>query len=309
MKLPKPSKPKLTMSLRRPKDKAEKAEGAEKVVKAKSKTTPSVRVPQPVEDLYRDMRDRRLLLPALALIAAVIAVPVLLSTPAEAPPPPPVLQAPEGAEAVAPAVLTEETIGVRDYRKRLDALKSKNPFEGSFASPLASGGGGDSDEPDTDTATSTTSPPTGGATPTDPATTPTDDLSTTGDAPSSDGGTAGEILILAPRVDVKAGRFGEPKDIEGVELGDLLPDRRKAPVVMLIGVSEDLRHATFLVSDDVSATNGEGSCRPRANDCEFLRLADGEKRTFVYEPNGRKYVVKVTDIREVVVDRRKVEAG
>ena len=78
---------------------------------------------------------------------------------------------------------------------------------------------------------------------------------------------------------------------------------------MLAGVSDDLEVATFLVSDDVTETNGDGSCRPGRNDCEFLRLAEGEKRTFIYGPHERKYVVKVTDIREVVVDRRKVDGA
>jgi hypothetical protein len=287
-------------SLPRRKPKAAKATAKSKAVKSQ------LRAPRPVEDLYRDMRDRRLLLPALGLIVAIIAVPIALKSPKEDPPVPAAFVEPEGAEAVSPAVLAEDAVGVRDYRKRLDALKSKNPFAGSFPEPAALAGDGALVDP----ATESTSAPAAGNAPTDPATTSPADVSTIpADGSSFDGSTAGEILILAPRVDVKTGRFGEPKDLEGVELGDLLPDRRKAPVVMLIGVSEDLKHATFLVSDDVSETDGDGSCRPRANDCEFLRLADGEKRTFVYEPNGRKYVVKVTDIREVVVDRRKVKAG
>ena len=298
MKLPNLPKQRLSMPKRKPK--APKDAGAPAKA-AKSQ----FRVPGRVEDLYRDMRDRRLLFPALALVVAIIAVPIALKSPKEDPPAPAAFVAPEGAEAVAPAVLAEQPVGVRDYRKRLDELKSKNPFAGSFTQPTAPATDGELVDPPADPGT--TSEPVGTEPSTDPVGTPPDD-STSSSSTSSSPDDGGEILILAPRVDLKAGRFGEPKDIEGAEIGDLLPDRRKAPVVMLIGVSEDLQHANFLVSDDVSDTNGDGSCRPRANDCEFLRLADGEKRTFVYEPNGRKYVVKVTDIREAIVDRRKVKA-
>jgi hypothetical protein len=289
--------------------------------KPKSAAKPAVRVPRALEDLYRDMRDRRMIIPAVALIVAIIAVPVALKAPKEDPPAAAAFVAPEGSEAVAPAVLTEQPIGVRDYRERLDELKSKNPFTDRFAFPgdgapsgelvdpasvpvdanasLGSGtdvGGSDVSSSDagtaTDSSTSTTSPPTD-----------------TGGGGSGDGEDDSEILILAPRIDVSAGPVGNRKDINDVEIGDLLPDRRKAPVVIFLGATDSLKSATFLVSDDVTETAGDGSCQPRANDCEFLRLAQGEKRSFVYEPTGRRYVVKVKDIREEVVDRRKVKTG
>jgi hypothetical protein len=296
-KLPKPSLPK-----RKPKS------DAAADVKPKAAKT-QVRAPRAVEDLYRDMRDRRLLLPALALIVAIVAVPFLLATPKEPAPAPAAFQPPEGSEAVTPAVLAEEEVGVRDYRKRLDELKSKNPFADSSNLPSDSGDSSSSGELVDPTSTSPISPvPTSSTSRSDAVDTSQSSGDGSGTADDSgDDGSGDEILILAPRVDVHAGKFGEPKDIEGVEIGDLLPDRRKAPVAMLLGVSDDLEFADFLVSDDVTKTNGDGSCRPRANDCEFLRLAAGEKRTFIYEPNGRKYVIKVTDIREVIVDRRKVD--
>jgi hypothetical protein len=297
--LPKPSLPKRT-----PKSDAA-ADAKPKAAKTQ------VRVPRAVEDLYRDMRDRRLLLPALALVVAIVAVPILLTTPKEPAPAPAAFQPPEGSEAVAPAVLAEEEVGVRDYRKRLDELKSKNPFADSFNPPSESGDSSSGGELVDPASTSPTSPvPTSSTSSSDAVDTSqsSGDASATADS-SSDDGSGDEILILAPRVDVHAGKFGKPRDIEGVETGDLLPSRKTAPVVMLVGVSDDLKFATFLVSDDVTETNGDGSCRPGRNDCEFLRLAEGEKRTFVYGSQERKYVVKVTDIREVIVDRRKVDGA
>ena len=140
MKLP--SLPKPSLPKRKPKSDAA-ADAEPKAAQTQ------VRVPRAVEDLYRDMRDRRLLLPALALIVAIVAVPFLLTTPKEPAPVPAAFQPPEGSEAVAPAVLAEEEVGVRDYRKRLDELKSKNPFADSFTLPGNSGdsGGGELVDP------------------------------------------------------------------------------------------------------------------------------------------------------------------
>jgi hypothetical protein len=280
----------------------------------------SLRVPRFAEDLYRDMRDRRLLIPALALIFAIVAVPVALKAPKEDPPAAVAFTAPEGSEAVAPAVLTEQPIGVRDYRERLDELKSKNPFASNFSFPESKGGGGSegpvtpdaSVAPTVDVGSGSGGPPLQNTDTIQPDN-PTGDAAT--DTPAEPaasgsgggGGSGGQVLILAPRIDVSAGPVGNRKNIEDVEVGDLLPDRRKAPVVIFLGATTNLKAANFLVSGDVTETAGDGDCQPRANDCEFLRLRQGEKRSFVYEPTGRRYVVKVKDIREEVVDRRKVE--
>lgn len=92
----------------------------------------SVELPPFVTNLVRDMRDRRLILPAIVLAVAIVAVPLVMrSDPAPAPAAVPVA-VPEDAAQVVPAVLTEEQVGVRDYRERLDELKSKNPFKQKF---------------------------------------------------------------------------------------------------------------------------------------------------------------------------------
>ncbi len=273
-----------------------------------------VRTPRAVEDLYRDMRDRRLLVPTLALLAAIVAVPVMLSASPEEPPPAVAYVPPEGAEAVSPAVLTEQPIGVRDYRERLDELKQKNPFADHFSFPKVDGqsatdtGAGDTGSTTDPGSSVDTSAPTTSNTdlpPTDPGTTDPDGSPDT--TQPSDGNDV--VLILAPRIDVLAGAVHKRKRIEDVEIGDLLPDRRKAPIAMLMGVSDDLEFAHFVVSDDVTDTTGEGQCRPSARNCEFLRLRDNEKRYFTYGPDDERFSIKVTDIREKVVDRRKVKSS
>ena len=92
------------------------------------------RVSKFASDLVQDLRDRRLLIPAIGLIVAIVAVPLLLgagggadepivaSAPAEQVPP-----AMKGSEEVEPVVLADVP-GLRDYRKRLEGSKGRNPF-------------------------------------------------------------------------------------------------------------------------------------------------------------------------------------
>ena len=83
------------------------------------------------------MRDRRLLVPALALAVALIVVPIVLSSSSTTTAPASSV-APGGASSgqeapTSPAVLAEQ-LGVTDYRKRLDELSSKNPFRRQYTS-------------------------------------------------------------------------------------------------------------------------------------------------------------------------------
>ena len=285
-----------------PKPKPEKPPRA-----AKESAKRQVPVPSFAEDLYRDMRDRRLLLPALALVVAIIAVPLLLMTPKEPPPSAAAVAAPEGADAVSPAVLTEQPVGVRDYRERLDELKSKNPFADDFSFP-------DEGEATTDPVAVDSGPGSTGPTTTDVPSTPATDTGGTTTPPAdvdSDGGTGDtderELLLIEPRIDVRGGPVGERKRIKDVAPGDLVPSSRHAPIAMFVAASPNLEDVTFVVSQDVTETDGDGKCRPRANHCEFLTMREDEKRYFTFGPDAKRYSLKITDIREKVVDRRKVE--
>lgn len=273
--------------------------------KASSRARPQVKVPAPVEDIYRDMRDRRLLLPVLALVIAIIAVPVALSASREEPPEPAAFVIPAGAEEVAPAVLADSQLGVRDYRDRLEELKSKNPFKQRFlptaaeiveATELTETPTAPSSEPVNAPAPvpSSDPPPASGSKSSSP--TPT-----TQDEPERERVT----VVLAPRIDVMAGPAGATREMNNQEFGDLIPSKKQAPVAMFIGVSENLKSAHFAISDGVTDTKGDGACRPKPSDCEFLKLGLGKRRSFFYEPNATRYVIKIKAIREVVIERRK----
>ncbi len=84
-----------------------------------------------LRDLYRDLRDRRLLPVVIALAVAIVAVPFLLGGGGSDPVSPSVPAATSeagagGADPLSPVVLADVP-GLRDYRKRLDEFQSRDP--------------------------------------------------------------------------------------------------------------------------------------------------------------------------------------
>ena len=92
-----------------------------------------VKVPQVVQDLYADLRDRKLLPIVGILLVAIVAVPILLSSSSGSTPN--VTEAPPAEIVAAPeAAVRRARRGARPPRlpQRLDALKAKNPFDQQF---------------------------------------------------------------------------------------------------------------------------------------------------------------------------------
>lgn len=104
---------------------------------------PDFWVPKFLEDLYFDLRERRLLpLVALALVA-LVAVPILISGGSqESPEPivPPVAGADQGAASrTASLTVVRANPGLRDYRRRLRGRKPTDPFKQRFTAPELKG--------------------------------------------------------------------------------------------------------------------------------------------------------------------------
>ena len=49
------------------------------------------------------------------------------------------------------------------------------------------------------------------------------------------------------------------------------------------------------LENDRSRVNGEGDCSPGKNDCEFLRLGDGDS-AYLRFADGERYVITVKEI-------------
>jgi hypothetical protein len=287
-----------------------------------------VKAPRFLSDLHRDLRERHLLIPAVALVVALVALPVLLSA-GSAPAPPPPSAAPVAAEdavPVEPAVLAETT-GIRDYRKRLAASKRKNPFTQQFAAPtkesvalqppadVGTDGGSTGDVaasspssslPPADTASTDVGATPGTGTPA-PQTTTTQTTApdTTSDPQSQQTTTVQDTALITRRIDVTAGPLGHAKRIADVGELSLLPSD-KAPVVAFIGVSEDGNRAAFVVSADVTASDGDGRCLAATQSaCQILTLKVGDQQTFAYAPDGLVYRLKVLAVHDVEVAAEK----
>ena len=272
-----------------------------------------IQAPAFLNDLYRDLRDRRLLLPAAVLLVALVAAPMLLTgSPQSVAGAPAPIAAADQATAVESAVLAEQ-VGIRDYRKRLQALNSKNPFDQQFSPPdegaeaVASAGTSATETAPSGPASADAGTLSSGV---DPGTT-SDSGATTSPPPATDVPTSSDpsggkrkAKLVARRIDVTIGPLGETERMSGVRELDFLPSE-EVPVVVFLGVSEDGKRAVFLLSDDVVATDGEGACVP--DPCEFLSLKVGQQQYMQYQPEGElepiAYRLKLLRVRETTVKR------
>ena len=260
----------------------------------KSPRAGSAGPPAFVSDLVKDMRDRRLIIPAIALLVAIVAIPFVLSASPEAPVPAAPLAPDAQAAAVEPAVLAVDEAGVRDFRERLDALAEKNPFGDRFEIEASASGDAEQSQlvapEDPGPASTPVAPdePTAGARVADPV--------EPGAAVPPAGPATQEPYVLASRVDVEVGIMGRDRrqTIENVKSGDLLPSKQ-IPVAMFLGNNDGASIADFLVSRDVSRVNGDGKCKPGENNCEFLQLEDGDS-AYLRHDDGKRYVITVKDI-------------
>lgn len=262
-------------------------------------------------DLVQDLRDRNLLIPAIALLAAIVAVPILLggggggSDGATAPPatqPAPVA----GAEEIDPVVLAEVP-GIRDYRKRLTG-KERNPFiqiseasadaagsggDGSGGGGSGDGGGGSTPTAADDAASAPPADSSGSSAP--PATEPTDEVRT-------------ETRMITFTVDVRVHHDGNSRVIEGAEVMALLPGKQR-PVVQYLGAGADGKRAGFVVSPAVVSASGDGNCDPGRNDCQFLSMREGDSQAFRYGEDERKLRLDLLAINRVVTEKSDTAAG
>lgn len=275
---------------------------------------PKLKLPPVAKDLYRDLRDRRLLpLVALAL-AALVAIPFLLSNSASTPPPPSMLAA-EGPQATASnaahLTVVPAAPGLREPGRRLSHLRAKDPFRQHYTnSPVA---------PDPSTVTSTTE--------TESSTTEVVAEETSGapsaSPPAASGGSAsgnsqagggggssgaGHLAFYAFAVAVKVVRTETTQD--GSKETSELPEREqvmpttslpgdKQQVVTYMGISPKTHKPLFLVSTDVTAVFGDAKCVVGSDSCQLLELEEKIPETFVYGANDVRYKLTVLKVEPV----------
>jgi hypothetical protein len=256
-----------------------------------------------LRNLLHDLVEKRLWPVAVALVAALVAVPILLGGQSDAGTATPAVVA--DASTAAPAngladhrdvarakvvSLEEQAAGkisrpgrVRDpfvqhHQPRLSDAEIKTAVK-STATALSNafGGGKSTTSSGTDGSGAGTSTPssTGGSTDT-PATAPT----TTSPGP----GGATTPTVKKPeskdvfRVDVTFGESGAEKQYNNVARLTPLPSSDN-PFFVFLGVSDDKKAATFLINGDVVPT-GDGHCDPSPQDCQQITLKQGDLEFF-----------------------------
>jgi hypothetical protein len=244
-------------------------------------------------DVVYDLRSKNLLLPAVALLVALVAVPVLIArsgsdgsagayglggaTSATTPP--------ESENAV-----VAYNPGVRNFKKRLNHLGPKNPFTQQYTNSPAPTPGADSlAQALTDSSTSGSSGVGGGST----------------GGGNSGGGDKSPGKVTQQKTtyfwwesDVQVGEAGTPlTTMNSVKPFQFLPSPDK-PVLTYIGTVSGSQ-AVFLVSNDVSSIGGEGTCFPSVDACQLLGLNPGKGADLIYGPDGKTYHVQVLQVRRV----------
>lgn len=205
-----------------------------------------------VPDLIADIRNRRLLPVMVALVVAIVAVPILIAGGGsdEVEGATAAVDLEPGSNESTPAVLTEAPV-LRDYKDRLDAFEKKNPFRQQLSGPpksvqrqLDRQGSQSSSALGTSDASTEAAPlaDLGGASPADIGSpTSSAPLATGGEATGGEESTAGTGAGVPPAGDGGSGSGGseKPKNNEQPpeeEMPEVGPDE-----VLLITFKVDLR--------------------------------------------------------------------
>jgi hypothetical protein len=281
-----------------------------------------LKVPRALNDLYLDLRDRRLL-PLIGLIlVAIVATPFLLGGGVKSaePVPAPI----EGAtnEEASLTVMPAEP-GLREPRKRLAGLPAKNPFRQHYTAPVFNKGAAPTTESSTSSSTTSTvsgtvsaggSVEAGSSSPA-PAAPSTPQQSSGGSGNSGgkttegevpDGGTfyTLEVTVQVTRIETKPDGTSDkkgPTTYKDVLAPAPLPGE-KTPVITYLGMGSKHHEPLFLVSDEVSAIFGEAKCISGTGSCQLLVLEEGFPVTFVYGDNDVRYKVNLVKAAPAVTD-------
>lgn len=260
-----------------------------------------------------DLVEKKLWPVAVALLLALVAIPVLLTRGGDAAPAPPLpdpalAQTPVSGNAADPVVLAEAATA-----KARPTGRFKDPFRGSGgsgqqadqpvpvngaavpvtvdepATPPAGGGGGGGAASSPGATTITPDPPASddpGLVSGSRGTTP---------APPADDATAYEAGY---RVDVDWGPATAPRSLRDVTRLDAL-EAGDEPQLVFMGVRPDGRTALFLIVGDATGS-GDARCRPSEEYCSLLELEAGDTQflDLVTADGVRQYELYVDRVAE-----------
>lgn len=242
-----------------------------------------------ITQTFRSLVERKLWPVALVLVVALVAVPVVLSKAPTTPPP----ASPNASKTEAiPATFVSAAEQAQDAERRRVLGAVKDPFA---PAPLKKTKAKKADKTTDDAPsqqTPTDEPKSSGGTGTGTGT------GTGGQAPGgAPGGTAPPSATPAPaptetvpEYSIKV-RFGAVTETENLETKTIerltpLPDE-EAPVLVYRGVGDGGKVAIFELTGQVQA-EGDGSCVPAPQDCQYLKLKAGETEFITVTETGEE---------------------
>ena len=233
-------------------------------------------MPPFLKNIVHDLIEKRLWPVALALVVALIAVPIVLG----------------GSSASAPAVASAPLPGAGNGRSSVSlataagqeraytrAGKVRNPFS---QPKVKRAGTATTTAPGGSPTTTTAGTPSGGS-PLPAGSPGTGDPGAPGGTPGSGGGTKPDSLDTF-RLTLRFGQAGSLRTISDLARLSPLPSEAN-PFFVYLGVLKDAKTAVFLISSDVTAT-GDGKCRPSTADCQTVEVKEGDTEFFDLERDG-----------------------
>ncbi|MGN6664760.1 MAG: hypothetical protein ACTHK6_11240 [Solirubrobacterales bacterium] len=302
-----------------------------KRLKAPELKLSEMKVPQVLQDLYWDLRDRRLL-PLMGLIlVAIVAAPFLLGGGEKKPEPvaPPPVAGGSSAREASLTVLPAEP-GLREPSKRLAHRTAKDPFRQHFTGPVlnpgsapieesSGGGSGSSGEVVEGSSGGSESSPS-----TESLPAPVE--SGGGGSGGSGGGGSNSVPAPAPgeielftfaiKVRIAHTEFakdGTRKMSEFETREEVLPTTplpgKKSPALTYLGVDpKDGKEAMMLVSPEVTGLFGDNECISGTSTCQLLALKPKTLEAVEYGPNGVRYKIEVLEIKPVKSGKAKINS-
>jgi hypothetical protein len=246
------------------------------------------------QNIWADLREKRLWPVAVVLLIGIVAVPVVLAKSSEAPTPSAPPAAVEVDSAQASLALDTGSAAASGTGSSLDVFAPDDPFAPPRIAVRAS-------------ESVTADVPAGGG--------ETADIEI--------GGGGGETIDVEepapPRsetetettsyeyvADVSLWQGERRRRIKGLRKLDMLPNQ-SAPLLIFMGATTAGGNATFLV-DSTLTTAGEGSCRPSASNCAFVDIGPGSEHVFTTE-EGETLRLRIEEIRRVEVKSSAAAAG
>lgn len=268
-----------------------------------------LKVPDFVYDLYYDLRERHLLPLVVLLLVAIVAVPIVASQSSSESTEPGAEDAIAGASA-APSqsgvLVAKSAPALRDYRRRLERLQAKDPFQQQYRGDEESAGTGSSSTTSSEGASGASS-----STPETFAPPTTTEQSETGGEPAPG---EGELTYFSYAIDVRVVPGGSqdggatPKSAGEASVRRNLPEltmlpSRETPAVVYMGSTKDGKKALMLVSSNVEAIFGDGKCMLGSDSCQLLAMEPGVPQTFVYGGKGRTFKIELLKVHLVTTDK------